>query len=158
MTTESGKTTKARRKKPQAAHTKTIIRRPKPGSKAETILTLATTTNHSQADIARIVGADPGTVTQTLNRYNIDRTKLDTFKNHRADILAGLQNKIIERLNIDDIKIDNAKAMQSAITGFGILYDKERVERGLSTTNLDVVHTDIAELKKLQIQKDESNQ
>lgn len=52
-----------------------------------------------------------------------------SFKELRADILAGLQLKIL--LSFEDAEIKKA-SFQSKMTAFGILFDKEKIERGQS--------------------------
>lgn len=103
------------------------IRRPKPGSKAEAILTLSATTPATNIEIAESVDTHKSHVTHVLKRYGIQRNTAESYKTHRAEILAGLQDKILQTVNLADIK--EASVLQR-VTAAGILYDKERLERG----------------------------
>lgn len=108
------------------------IRRPRPGSKAEAILTLTTTTPATQTEIAESVNTSPQHVNQTLKRFGIEPNAVESFKQHRADILAGMQEKLLN--SIEMVEIKSARDQKDSITGFGILYDKERLERGQATS------------------------
>jgi exopolyphosphatase/pppGpp-phosphohydrolase len=66
-------------------------------------------------------------------RYGIDLKHLESFKNNRADIFAGKQEQILA--SIDDVAIKCMPVAQRIIS-LGILYDKERLERGQSTANI----------------------
>ena len=120
--------------------------RPTPGTKSAAIFSLATTNpDISRADIAKIVNADKALVTQVLHRYGLDSEIIQNYKQYRADIIAGKQEELLSSLSTDDIK----KASPYQKVGmFGILYDKERLERDLSTSNLASIHADIAALRK----------
>ena len=59
----------------------------------------------------------------------------EQFKEQRADVLAFYQQKLLNSLTDSDIK---RMPPGSRLTGFGILYDKERLERGQSTDNIAV--------------------
>ena len=71
---------------------------------------------------------------------------LEAFKKNRADILSGKQLELIKSLTEEDVK----KASPYQKVGmFALLYDKERLERGESTSN--VAYADLSEsLKGLQ--------
>lgn len=144
---ESNPNQESRRATPK---TTVKVRKPRKGSKAEAILTLTTTTPATPSEIAESVNCSKPNVTQTLQRYGIEPNIAESFKDKRAQILVGLQEKIARKLNIDGIKITTAKELQSAITGFGILFDKERLETGNSTENVNVL---VAGLKDLQARR-----
>jgi hypothetical protein len=132
---QASKPNKDLRKKQKPAHnTKTIIRRPEPGSKSEAILTLAVTTPATNQEIANKVDCDKSLVTHVLARYGIERNTVETYKNNRADILAGLQEKILASINDEDIK---SMPVGQRTMSYGILYDKERLERGKATSITD---------------------
>jgi hypothetical protein len=77
---------------------------------------------------------------------------LPTYKEHKADILASKQADILAHVDSDVI---TAMSGLQALTGFAILFDKERVERGQATQITDVrgVHvlltSQIDELRKM---------
>jgi hypothetical protein len=126
MTAESIKPKKQRMTKPRR-------QMPKPGSKTSAILTLTTTTPARPQEIAESVKCSKQLVSNVLQRYGIEPNTVDSYKNNRAEIFAGLQDKILKTVDIDDIK--EASVLQR-ITSAGILYDKERLERGQTTQNI----------------------
>lgn len=109
--------------------TTTKIRRPAPGSKAEAILTLTTTTPATPTEIAETVSSPRQYVHDVLNRYGIEPNTQESFKTYRADIFAAIQQKFIECADDPAIK---KMIERRGLTDLGILYDKERIERGLS--------------------------
>lgn len=157
MTAQATKPTKPTKKRTK--WDSQIIRKPVKGSKAEAILTLTTTTPATPIEIAESVDTSISNVSHTLKRYGITPNTVESFKNNRAEIFAGLQEKILKTINEDAIK--DASVLQR-ITSAGILYDKERLERGQSTQNIsaligmiheirqddtedaDIIHNDIA--------------
>ncbi len=91
----------------------------------------------SYEDIGKQFGVSRAAVYQRLKpvipENNVD---LETFKQNRADLLAAKQKIILESMTQEQIdKIPPG----SRPTAFGILYDKERLERGQSTENVIVV-------------------
>lgn len=95
-------------------------------------------------EIGAICNADHSTVVQTYKRYGISGVHKDLYKRNRAEILAGLQDRILSSVTNDDI--EKASLFQKAGV-FGLLYDKERLESGLSTANMATLHGDIAALR-----------
>jgi predicted DNA-binding protein YlxM (UPF0122 family) len=124
------------------------IRKPLKGSKAEAILTLAATTPATPMEIADTVNTSRQLVHQTLKRYGLDPNETKSYKEHRADILAGMQAKLLN--NLDDERIKKAP-LGTLVLAACQLYDKERLERDLSTSNTASVFADIAELKGLKM-------
>lgn len=119
-------------------------RRPRPGTRSEAILTLAATTPATPPQIADAVHCGRQLVHQVLQRYGIEANTLESFKEHRADILAGKQEAILNSIDTDAIK---GMPVGQRIMSLGILYDKERLERGQSTANVASIHADIAALR-----------
>ena len=64
-------------------------------------------------------------------------------------MFAATQSRILNNLTDDDIK--KGSMLQKA-TAVGILYDKERLERGQSTENVATFHADIAEIRAMRKQ------
>jgi hypothetical protein len=126
------------------------VRKPRKGSKAEAILTLATTTPANQIQIAESVNCSKQAVNQTLERYGIDYNHAENYKKRRAEIFAGLQARILESIDATDIK--DASVLQR-VTAAGILYDKERLETGKTTANIGTL---IARIQ--DIQREEADQ
>lgn len=89
--------------------------------------TAANNPNLNHGQLAAIAGTERSTITRVLQRYDIHREKVEEFKSHRADIFAGIQEQIIKTLTPAEIK--KATLMQR-MAAVGILYDKERLERG----------------------------
>lgn len=85
--------------------------------------------------IANIIGCSKSNVFQRLRPYNSKINELELHKRHRADILTSVQKRIVE--GITDDKIADAPLNQLSVA-YGILYDKERLERNKSTQNLSV--------------------
>jgi hypothetical protein len=115
--------------------------------KTEAILTLATTTPATPPEIADTLGISNQAVHQCLKRYGIEVNHTQTYKEHRADVLAGMQAKLLSY--VDDEKIQKAP-MGSIVLAACQLYDKERLERDLSTSNTASVFGDIAALKGIK--------
>ena len=70
-----------------------------------------------------------------IKAFIADQEVTKSYKEHRADILAGLQVKTLT--NLDDTRLKAASALQ-LVTATGILYDKERLERGQTSANIGV--------------------
>ncbi len=84
-------------------------------------------------DIAQLLGVSRGCVIANLGSYMAEGLDLTIFKQNRADLLAGKQAQILKTLSEAEIR----KASPYQRVGmFGILYDKERLERGQSTQNV----------------------
>ena len=97
--------------------------------------------NHhlSYKQIAAIQGVSPQAVHQRIkDLLPIPETQI--YIDHRADILANIQLKLLA--NLDETRLKKASAYQ-LVGSAGLLYDKERIERGLSTTNLITIMADI---------------
>ena len=113
--------------------TKVKIRAPRKGTKSEAILTLATTTPATGAQISRALDCDAALVTTVLQRYGIERNQVESYKKFRADIFAGLQHKVAISINDEDIQ--KASLYQKAGV-IGLLHENERLELEKSTANI----------------------
>jgi hypothetical protein len=122
-----------------AEKVKKTIRRPRPGTKAEAILTLTATTPATPVEIAESVNCSRAAVSQTMQRYGIKPNRLESFKKHRADILAGMQIKVIKHLNNEET-LKSASTNNLAYT-LSQLSNMERLERGQSTANIANNHS-----------------
>jgi predicted DNA-binding protein YlxM (UPF0122 family) len=125
----------------------------KPKQSTEAILALAMETQASPSEIADVLNVSNQAVYQCLERHKINPNRLKSYKNHRADIFAGIQTKIIK--HIDERRLEKASAFQ-LVGSLGLLYDKERVERGLATeivsyraVSLEVSKIDV-EIRRLE--------
>ncbi len=107
-------------------------------------LKLRTQHNLSYQQIGDLEGVSRQAVWQRIK--NLEPTQeTETFKKHRHDIFAKLQCDILNTLDIDDIK---AGSMLQRVTAAGILYDKERLETGKSSTNISILIGEIEALQK----------
>jgi len=89
----------------------------------------------SYDEIGSMIGRSKQTVHQRLQPYKDAIENLPVFKENRADIFAIHQQRLLNSLSDDDIK---KIPPGSRFTGVGILYDKERLERGQSTGNISM--------------------
>jgi hypothetical protein len=122
-----------------AEKVKKTIRRPRPGTKAEAILTLTATTPATPVEISESVNCTRAAVTQTLQRYGIKPNRLESYKKHRADVYAGLQLKVIKHLSSEDtLKAASTNNLAYALTQLNTM---ERLERGQSTANIANNHS-----------------
>ena len=94
---------------------------------------------NSYTEIGKILGCSKQNVELRLRPFKAEIEALESYKEQRADVLAVYQQKILNSLTDSDIK---SIPPGSRLTGFGILYDKERLERGQSSENIaiDAVH------------------
>ncbi len=102
-------------------------------------------------DIATHQGVAPSTIWRFLDRTKPQQEALEQFKTGRADIFAQvqakslhIQNRILDSLEADGVvealtPHQKGGLLHSVNTVFGTVYDKERLERGQSTSNLAVM-------------------
>ena len=72
-------------------------------------------------------------VSMAMKPFTIEKSEVEKFKEERADMLAGKQRELLSALTINKTKDMSGRDIA---VSFGILYDKERLERGQSTHNL----------------------
>jgi hypothetical protein len=121
----------------------------KPRTKTQAII-LKTKAEHPDLtvrEIAAIADCSHVNVVTTLQRYGIKQENIDNFKRTRADILAGLQDKLLSSITNENVQ---QASMLQKVTASAILFDKERLERDLSTSNTASVFGDIAALKGIK--------
>jgi hypothetical protein len=99
----------------------------------------------SYEEIGNMVGRSKQAVHQRLQPYKDAIENLPAFKENRADIFAIHQQRLLNSLTDDDIK---RIPPGSRFTGVGILYDKERLERGESTANVSVLSSRLDAARK----------
>lgn len=90
------------------------------------------------AEIGKVAGITKQAVSQALKRHGIDAGEIEDFRQARPAILAAKQ-----RLLLDGITTESVKKMsgRDKLVGFGILFDKERLELGQSTMNISNLHS-----------------
>lgn len=123
-------------KKPQTINPD---RQPRKGQKlTKELLTgiISSNPNLTTRQIGRLTDTSHGAVVIALQKFGITREAVEEFKSNRADIFAGLQRRVLASFTDEEIK--NASVRDKTIL-MGTLYDKERLERGLSTQNTAVL-------------------
>jgi hypothetical protein len=85
--------------------------------------------------IGDLLGCSQQNIYNLLKKHFPELKNLDFFKEHKADLLAAKQAGILFSLSEEDIKKAN---LRDKATTFGILYDKERLERDESTENISI--------------------
>jgi hypothetical protein len=103
------------------------------------------------------IAAIQGTSKQNIHRkikHLLPTKETDEYKNNRADILAHTQLRLIKALTDDKIK---KMQPRDIIVSYGILYDKERLERGESTENVSIITQAISDLQAKRQAKQVSN-
>ena len=133
-----------------------VTKSPKRGSKAGIIIKAKRDNpNMTTREIAKIADCDHSNVVKTLHRYGIEQAATEDYKSRRADVFAGLQERILRSLTDEAIK--KTPAIQ-LVTAASILYDKERLERGQSTSNESLIITHIKDLRSRLQGQDDINQ
>jgi len=92
----------------------------------------------SPTAIAKMVGVSPQAVHQAMSRYIKDIDALKDYKDNRADILADKQGMLLSSITPAEVK---KMQPRDRVVAYGILYDKERLERGQSTQNVASLHS-----------------
>ncbi len=83
----------------------------------------------SHKRIADILGCSKTNITQRLGKYKTELEGLEGFKKNRADIFALHQIRALA--NVSNEKLKGA-SLRDIVIATGVLYDKERQERGQS--------------------------
>jgi hypothetical protein len=133
---EMGKTEQKHGKQPKSTTKSPQNLRPR-SARANKIIELKETNPAlTVREIATLTNCDHSNVVRVLQRYGIVAKEVKEFKDHRAEVLAGLQHKLIQSITADDIK---KAPLGSRILAAAQLYDKERLETGKSTGNLAMI-------------------
>jgi len=85
---------------------------------------------------------------QTIHRNLIELipdTTTEIYRDHRADILSHTQLRLLN--NVTNAKLKKA-SVRDLVVSAGILYDKERLERDLSTANVVSIVADLEALRE----------
>ena len=78
-------------------------------------------------EIAHIAKSTPSYAWEVLQQYGINKKRVDDYIQNKADVLAGLQDRIISSITDEDIK---KAPFGSRVLALAQLTDKERIERG----------------------------
>ena len=96
-----------------------------------------TNPNLTQEQASQILNCSKANIIDHLARHNISwraiKDNLNKYKNNRADILALKGQMLIDNLSYERIKELNVK---DSVWSYAVLYDKERLERDKSTSNV----------------------
>ena len=96
--------------------------------------------NLTVRQIAAIADCTHPHVIATLQRYGVNQHDLKAYKDNRADILAGMQQRVISAVTDADVK---KASLYQKITAAAILMDKERLERGQASEIIDHRHLQV---------------
>jgi len=107
----------------------------------------------NKSEIAALCDTDHSYVVRTMQKYGITQQDTEGYKRGRANVLAGLQHKILSTITDTDIK---TASLLQRVTAAGILYDKERLETGKSTGNISLLIGQIEELQRGNVTQDDS--
>jgi hypothetical protein len=112
--------------------------------------------NATLTEIGKKYGLTKQAVQQRLARLGISKSNLfstvvNAFKAKRADLLTLKQAEIYSYMTPDKL---NTAPLQALTTSLAILYDKERLERGQSTENIDIQQI-TASLEEIRKRKEE---
>jgi len=79
--------------------------------------------------IAAIIGTTRENTSRTLTQYGVDMGAVEAYQKHRADIFDGVCSRLLASVTDSDI---NKASLMQRMASVGVLYDKMRIERGLS--------------------------
>ena len=85
-------------------------------------------------EVAKLCGCSKQNVQQRLKAVAFDKTDFENFKKSRGDVFAFIQSKLLNSIDSEEIK---KMPVYQRVVSVGILYDKERLERGLATERID---------------------
>jgi hypothetical protein len=91
--------------------------------------------NYSDKQIGEMVGLARETVTRKIASYKEMKSKANDFAARRVDALVNVQRLCIDSITLDEIK---SLKVPQRIWVMGVLYDKERLEKGKSTANIAI--------------------
>lgn len=107
--------------------------RPKGTDPAKVGELLARGMSHREA--GQLLGISRQAVDKLVKRYKLDPEGVEEFRKHKGVILDNMQARLIG--SISDAEIAKM-APRDRILAFGILYDKTRLEKGESTSNISL--------------------
>jgi DNA-binding transcriptional regulator YhcF (GntR family) len=99
----------------------------------------------SQRELAKELGVSRNTVAKALDKVSDYKEEIELFRKQRGDILDEKQALILRA--IDSKKVGEAKLRDLAVAA-GILFDKNRLERGFSTSNISSWCSIVAESER----------
>ena len=109
-----------------------------PKVSVEQVFKLRTVNGLSERQIAKMLGVTKNAIHYHIVKHDIpSKNDLEAFRNGRGDLFANMQRNIANSIDLETIK--SASFLQR-MTAIGVAYDKERLERDLSTNNVSVMH------------------
>ena len=100
--------------------------------------------------VAKIQGVTKQAIHNRI-KHLLPNNDTQYYQDHRANILSHIQLKLLSQVDSPRLKKVN---IRDAVISAGILYDKERLERGQSTTNADMKILSVT-LQELEAQERE---
>jgi predicted transcriptional regulator len=88
----------------------------------------------TQAEIAKLLGVSVPSISKLLKPHKQALASLDAYRARRADVMCLMGRELLYSLGPAEIK---AMPPASRVTAAAILFDKERLERGQSTANVE---------------------
>lgn len=83
--------------------------------------------NATGTEIAKQCGTDISYTIEVLQRFGLTKQSIQDYKDHKTDILTGLQARILSTISQADIE---KASLHQRIIATGILHDKEQDMRG----------------------------
>jgi len=125
------------------------------GTKREQIITIAEHSDLTNREIAALTGASTSTTDHVLAEYRSSTAAVQAFTNNRPAIFTSLQKQSASKIAeiIDSLKPEelDTKGKTFAINALnnvlGTSYDKERLETGKSTSNIEAICVAIDEMQ-----------
>lgn len=99
-----------------------------------TALSLKLNNQLTYAEIGKIQGVCPQAVHKAISKLIPQETQ--DYQHNRANILSGLQLRLIQSITENKLK---TLGVRDAIISFGVLYDKEMLERGNSPSTKPIL-------------------
>ena len=112
-----------------------------------------------QSALATMYDVTRGAVHQLITRLQGDTKVLELFTENEGRALDNIRATMLSKLTdrLPNISIDTAKEYQLMATAYAIIYDKSRLQAGLSTGNYSIMShskaVDEAAIMKQHIEK-----
>lgn len=95
----------------------------------------------TQTELAKQANTSQPYVNEVLKKYNIIKKNLDDFKEHKINILHGLQSRLLSSITDRDIQ---KASMQQKVVSFGVIEDKLAALEGRDTSTMPLIQINIA--------------
>jgi len=99
--------------------------------------------NLSYSDLGKLNGTTHVAMIKLLQRHGITKEQVEDYKASRADLFAGMQDKIVASITNEDLQ---KASLRDKVIAAATLYDKERLERGLNTSTTLMIYASAVEL------------